>query len=613
LEGLCLGDYKGDFFMGDILATSNFSKYIPLDLTGFKGIFACEIKQYANVLKMDVILYQVRSTAMFDQIAIGLNKNPEAKNLVNTLDKEIVFQRSISQMDAINIKHGFQTQLNAYSNQNTTNVQMGNYVTLHGIIPDLNNLYLQYEHAYIIYSFFKFFIDSYDIIRLSFRHFDGVEDDPETIEEQVESQVAETDSSSNSNSETGEDDNATGGIFLEMMGVVGSQAIRTFIVRHIFNKKWNLDTAVSITDKESKILIRHHPLYDFNIWQYSSIHNNELVNILKSIKETDSFELANKLKQVTKQLIYVVFNRELLKKQDKSKYIFTVVTGLFLLYVYSLKMMESKFVDSVYTASSRNGTNYTTIVNYAFKYVLEKFNVNSSTVVKTIEIEYSSTDDDDVNFDPISEKLDDIFEQYKYLASIDQEEFMGSVFSKLSSSVSNPSKIDASSVSGDLELSLGKPQIISIPTFIKEKTFVKNELGVESIFQNFSKSFLDYTNIPLTELFKNNKIISYEYCQILFIQYNGINRKLMELPSYTSPVIRRYASAIIDGMFKEIDSNRFLANNTVSAFQMYRHFIAPFIKNEAVSDYASTILLYGVVVPHIVDVYNIDKMVDNFH
>jgi len=601
-----------------LLAVSNFSKFIPLNLSGFKGIFACEIKQDANVLKIEVSLYQIRNISLFERIADGLNKNPESKNLADAIDKELIFSESISQMDAISVKHGFQQKLNEYSNvAPSDDIQMGQYVTLHGIIPHLNNLYLQYEHAYIIYSFFKFFIDNYDMIKMSFRHFsaggDGGVEQELTVDEQVEDageskseelSVVNADASAQMESDGS-------GIFLEMMGIIDSQALRVFISRNLFNKKWNLDTAVSLINKDGEYVIKHHPLYDFNVWQYSEMHNKELVNILASIKEENSFELANKLKQITKQIIYITLNEKVLSEQNKSKYVFTISTGLFLLYVYSLKMMGLKYLNDVYTASTRNSSNYIQVVDYAFRYVLEKFDVNH-TSIKSIVIKMVEFDSDAATFGPVNAKLDAIFEQYRYLAAVDQNEFMSTVFSTLTSR-SDESKIDSSVISGDLEMSLGSPKVININTFIKEKTYNKEDLTADAIFKYEPSSLMDYADIPLNAVFKSNRIISYYYCQMLFLQYNGINKKLIDVPDYTSVVIRRYADIIINKIFKEIDNNKMLASNTTSAFTIYEHFIAPFVKNETILTFTSLTLLYQIAIPHIHNKYGVTKFIDNFH
>jgi len=595
-----------------LLAISNFSKFIPLNLAGFKGIFACEIKQDANVLKIEVSLHQIRNISLFEKIAEGLNKNPESKNLADAIDKELIFSESISQMDAISVKHGFQQKLNEYSSVNQSdNIQMGQYVTLHGIIPNLNNLYLQYEHAYIIYGFFKFFIDNYDTIKMSFRHF-GSEDIPQSIDDQVDDIVGVQTEEISVNVEASAQMEDTGsGIFLEMMGIIDSQALRVFIARNLFNKNWDLDTAVSLVNNDGNYTIKHHPIYDFNVWQYSEMHNRELVSILASIKEENSFELANKLKQVTKQIIYITLNENILMEQDKSKYIFTVSTGLFLLYIYSLKMMGMKYLDDVYTASTRNSSNYIQVVNYAFRYVLEKFNVNNTTI-KSISIEMVDFDSEEATFDPINAKLDTIFEQYRYLASVDQNEFMNTVFSTLTSK-NEESKIDASSVSKDLELSLGSPKVIDINAFIRDKSYSKEDLTADAIFKYEPSSMMDYADIPLNDLFKSNRIISYYYCQMLFLQYNGINRKLIDVPDYTSVVIRRYSDIIINKIFKEIDNNKLLATNATSAFTIYEHFIAPFIKNETILTFTSLTLIYQIAIPHIHNRYGVTKFIDNFH
>jgi len=596
-----------------LLAISNFSKFIPLNLSGFKGIFACEIKQDANVLKIEVSLHQIRNISLFEKIAEGLNKNPESKNLADAIDKELIFSESISQMDAISVKHGFQQKLNEYSSVNQSDsIQMGQYVTLHGIIPNLNNLYLQYEHAYIIYGFFKFFIDNYDTIKMSFRHF-GSDDNTPSIDDQVDDIIGvQTEEASDVNVEASAQMEDTGsGIFLEMMGIIDSQALRVFIARNLFNKSWDLDSAVSLTNDDGNYTIKHHPIYDFNVWQYSEMHNKELVNILASIKEENSFELANKLKQVTKQIIYITLNEKILVEQDKSKYIFTISTGLFLLYVYSLKMMGLKYLEDVYTASTRNSSNYIQVVDYAFRYVLEKFNVNS-TGIKTIKTEMIEFDSENATFNPIDAKLDSIFEQYRYLAAVDQNEFMSTVFSTLTSK-NKDSKIDPSTISNDLELSLGSPKVIDINSFIKAKSYSKDDLTADAIFKYEPSSMMDYADIPLNNLFKSNRIISYYYCQMLFLQYNGINRKLIDVPDYTSVVIRRYSDIIINKIFKEIDNNKLLSTNTTSAFTIYEHFIAPFIKNETILTFTSLTLLYQIAIPHIHNRYGVTKFIDNFH
>jgi len=553
------------------------NKYIPISQANWLGIVELKIIDDGTQLKCCMLIHQVRQSALFANVSAALELNPGNKALADTLDKELMMNLEFTQLSAINIKTGTEESLRTYL-QTQVN-PLGTDVIIN-CIPGLNNFKLPYNKAYVFYNFIAFFTDNYEAIKLSL-----VTDTTDIIDEKAKDLEVD-------GGEIDESKIVKHGLFYEMMNCVDCpNVMRVFLAKQILIR----DFAVSITSNTEKqeLTILHKPLYDFNVWGYSSIHSHELLTLLSSIEEKDLIHISSKLRALTRQLFYLS-NREV-SESEQIEYDVTITCLLCMVYLYSLKIVEYKYLEKLKYNNVNVGENYLSTVNTGLKYVVDKFGLNGN--VRVIRVGWMEETTSSVNLET---KVQDIMAQYQYLNNIDAVSFRNAVFGDLMKEDETHKPINF-----DPSASLNRSHIVNIDSY-KDSPITPT---VQQIFDHDeTSSMLRYADINI-ELFKDRTIISKPLAQVLLLQFDGSNRMYVK----DSNPLRLYFDNIINHILPSIDKQKFLAENITSFFQIYEHFIAPFIMNKAITTKEIQFLMFQVIVPYLYDTVGLRRIIDNFH
>jgi hypothetical protein len=181
------------------------------------------------------------------------------------------------------------------------------------------------------------------------------------------------------------------------------------------------------------------------------------------------------------------------------------------------------------------------------------------------------TEDSNININ-----LEEISNEFKYLKNIDSDAFIDKIIENINI----------------------KDKILNSPAQYKQ--YINNPIifDINDFLNNNSENCL------LSYKLIKNRIISKNYQDILLIESN---RKI-DLNSINNLVLK-YSDIIINHIFKKINSSNI---EIIDTLDILVNFIEPFLSTDTL-EYDKQFILFQIVIPHIYNLYQINKIIDYFH
>ena len=208
--------------------------------------------------------------------------------------------------------------------------------------------------------------------------------------------------------------------------------------------------------------------------------------------------------------------------------------------------------------------------------------------IKYSLIEFKTLVSEDITpYTQINDDLDRILIKEKYMLDIDKELYIKNVINKTNSLTSQKCNV-------------------------KLKLHPSTSISINQLLDKTSIGLLGYTLLkPKEKQFQTHKmIISKEYYDILLISTTPTLSKIT-IESELHPICTKYADIILNSIFKNLSTavEKDIITSTLIILEQY---IRPALKVETDLE-TELFILYRIVIPYLVDVYNITEFVDYFH
>jgi len=546
----------------------------------FKGVLELDCVPVNDVLMLYINVHQFKGI-LTESIAMSFDTNSSNRNFFNALplEKIALVELSLNQSE----------ELFLYIQTMLTQIQIGSPQLQKLMIMTLT-LYLTHDQIFKMNNFINQFISTYEMIRLNLATLQSKEESkiiadiaPITHESQIPEEEVEESSIKFEN-----ENDATEISLLNDCLIMSPSSIATYYISKQISNILNQPKKEKIHfefDKQS-VTIHLCPLMAQELIEISDDHYSYLLKTLASFEYSQE-EYITKLRFLTRNLLYIINNYS----KDNNTYFITVKVIEFLILLYTIKLSPSSLIGNLDVNHSsaqifKQSCEY--LVNYAIEHVLSqhidqrKITHNQIIFKHYPNIEYFEDDFNDT-------EIRHLLAKELYLIDIDKEFFIKQVISKVDRKSAN---IDQNSA----KLVFNKSTTINIPTILSTEPLNNN-------------TWLDYQTIePNQKQFNNHSIITKDYLQLLQLTNTpNISKSLLK---DLDPILTKYANIIINQIFKELtvcDSK-----HAISTLNLLATHIRPYLHSDSTIK-VDMYILYRIVIPHMYDVYNVDKFIDYFH
>lgn len=411
-------------------------------------------------------------------------------------------------------------------------------------------IFFPYLDLYNLYTFLGNIVNNYDTIKL--RMFSN-----NTVEEDTNKKIEE-------------EPNLNADVIEDILKLSPNKIVNYYIIKWV-----NSVNFARLEYKDNKLPVV--PILDFTLFNYSRdnfIVLDEVINLIKD----DRMVSVNKIKQLFRYVYSISASCKEKEEVSPSEGVYLSICA-FLIFIYGIKV----FFNNLNIEEHNLKAVFLHTINKCISQIQEKENISpeQSTLFKLVSVD--SDKSMDLNLDTISE----VSKKYKYLLKIDADVFLDKVLNENTSGCeteSNQPKIKYKRV-------VDNPTIISILEFTSDK----------------SDGLLSYGDFA-SKKNKQHTVLTKAYDQILSIE-NGEKFKKGQL----IPILTKTSDIIVNHIFKKVNSNPELAEwSSMNTLVLMDSFIDPFMPEEA-SEKTRRFILYQVLIPHLHNLYGLEKIIDYFH
>ena len=548
------------------------TKFIPIIQPSLKGIIKLQIIPVMDVLQLSYKIYGLKFVT--ETIISSLHANPSNEDLFESLDKELYVQHSLNIIDTEQILLYLKNNIAKLDPQSTQLFQV--------MFPAPNGkkitLSLSYLQIYSIMVFVEQFVTSYEIFRLTLISEAAKEqkiiieekEKIDTIEPNINTTLVNTDELIEKVEEIEIDNKSIDMLSLlnDSLKISPNNICSYFISKHIYYNINNIQKTAPIKIIDNNVKLSIIPI---------TSHYKDVLGILQSFSFSKD-EYVSKLKLLFQQLIYII--SYYLSNEDKELAKETTVINIQIIH-FLIMLYGSKLTDKNIFLSD-------TYINQFIQYII--MNHLDQHKIKYSLIEFESLVSEDVTpYTRINDNLDQILTKEKYMLDIDAELYIKNVINQTSSL--NQKKNTAN---------------------VKLKLHPSTPINIHQLLNKTTVGLLGYKLLkPKEKQFQIHKmIISKEYYDILLISTTPTLSKTT-IEKELNPICTKYADIILNSIFKELSTvvDKDIIMSTLILLEQY---IRPALKVETDLE-IELFILYRIVIPYLVDIYNIVEFVDYFH
>ncbi len=575
------------------------NRYILINHSAFKGIIELTITIEINQIVLKYNIFNIIGDIP-QSIIQSITLNPNSTEIFNTINKELITSKSLLLGEAQQL-FIYINELNNFYKENTNlfiQVQLPTFT-----------LYMTYANLLNILTFINQFITNYEIIGTMIR---SKIEQPKTLttiepisEKQLQNKlISENDINSDKlfisqlvqqqSNDIIIKDSLLNNIIKELFILFPNNTAQLYgckLIMQEFENGHNISELKKIFtyDNIQNIITFHiHPLIQNNkLLSYSL--TNELKDILYSFNFS-SEEYIDKLIILSRYIYHIIKKYILIDNIDKKLLINNIIIPIkiihILIFIYSYKL--SNRINFFNIKSNNIGKIMNKLVNDCLNYINTKYGIMIG-----VKILFTNNNNNMCYLEDVYLETIPIIDKYRYLLLIDKQSFIDNV-------INDVSDIKEESKSLKLfynKLPMSNPKLLNINNYI-DKT--KNQL--------LSYSYIKHNISQL----KKSIILTKSYLDILKLSNLTTSIKLVD-DNYNI-IITKYADLIINYIFKDITNENF-ASTPPSTLYLIDNFIIQYL-NDLNCDYTIydvLFILYQIIIPHIIDSFNIWIFIDYFH
>ncbi|MBC8427502.1 MAG: hypothetical protein H8D97_01280 [Proteobacteria bacterium] len=418
-------------------------------------------------------------------------------------------------------------------------------------------IHFGFMELYHIYTFLNNFINNYDDMKLRiFLPEKYIEQQPVREEEELPK--------------------INNDVLNEIFKLSPNKIINYYIIKWINDTNFSEIKNYDITKNELQI----QTFLNFELFEFSKSNNEVLKELLDLINSNDREENVNKIKLLFR---YIYSISDICKREEKISIENSVYLSIasFLIFMYGTVVYRVDIDDYIIKD----------LFEFIFKDCCDKLQVRElvqEDKMITFKIHFNERISSK-HFE--IESISEVSKKYNYLLKIDKDLFLNKVLSDIDNeSIERKKKSDS-----QLEVKhfIGSPAIIDIGDFI--------------IGNTESDGLLSYRVID-SKKNKEHTVLTNAYDQILFIEKGG-KLKVNQI----NPIISKFSDIILNHIFKKINTNPELTEwSNINTLILMNEFIEPFIPKDT-SEKTKRYILYQVIIPHLYNLYKINRIIDYFH
>ena len=573
------------------------NRYILINHSAFKGIIELTITIEINQTVLKYNIFNIIGE-MPQSIIQSITINPNSKEIFNTINKELIISKSLLLGEAQQL-YIYLNELNNYYKENTNvyiKVQLPNFI-----------LYMSYSNLINILTFINQFITNYEIISQMIKTeitqtvIKHPEENLQKIQETALITKSETDSDKpfilqliqKQSKDIIIKDTLLNNIIKELFIIFPNNTAQLYGCKLIMQEFENGHNITKIEELYTYDNIQN--IISFHI--YPLIQNNKLLSYgltseLKDILYSFNFsseEYIDKLVILSRYIFHIVKKYILIDNYDKELLINNIIIPIkilhLLIFIYSYKLSNKVNFSNI--ESNNIGKIMNGLVNSCLNYINTKYGIliglqilfiNNNNNMQYLEDVYSET----VNS----------INKYRYLLLIDKQSFLDNVITDISSK----EKLSKTKLLYN-DLPMSNPKLLDINKYIDKTT--NKLLSYSLIAHNISQ-------------LKDSVILTKSYLDIL--KLSNLTTSIELINEDYNLIISKYADLIINYMFRDITSENF-SSIPPSTLYLVDNFIIQNLNNLncEYTVYEILFILYQIIIPHIVDSFNIWIFIDYFH
>jgi len=558
-------------------------RFILINQQVFKGVLELECVPINDVLVLHINVHQFKGT-LTESIVQSFDTNSSNRAFFSALPVEKIAMVELSLNQSEELYLYIQNMLN--------NLHQGR--DLHQLTIMNMTLYLSADQIFKMNNFINQFITTYELVRMNLsvlqqqkqsniiadvKSSDDIDDDTiSNNEEEIDDNTFEIE-----NDDKSEEISLLNDCLIMSPNVITTYFISKYISNILSNPK---KEKIHFDFNKETVTIHMSPLIHQELIEMSDDHYTDLLNIISSFNYSHE-EYITKLKLLVRHLIYIINHYT----KDSSTYFITIKVIEFLILIYTIKLSPASLISNVGKVSGsvqafKQSIEY--LINYAVDHVImNHIDQRQITHNKIIFKHYPSVEYFEEEYD--TDSVRQLISKELYLIDVDREFFIKQVLDK--------SKEQNSKISLDkMKIVFSKSITINIDQILESEPLNNN-------------SWLDYQKvIPQQKQFEHHTIITIEYLQLLQITNTpNISKNLLK---DVNPIISKYYNIIVNQIFKELTVCD--PKHSISTLNLLTTYIRPYLHTDA-SSKTELFLLYRIIIPHLHDVYNINKFIDYFH